>query len=110
VSRDAQVGEALAARLVRAGFAVKSAASADEARTRVRRWEPDVVVAEHATQDALADDLVRLLARRCETPPVVVTIRPAPERCITVVQLRPSGDEIGDAIRALVAPTGVLAG
>jgi hypothetical protein len=116
VSENDDAREAVAERLMGAGFVVQCAGGAQAATGVVQTWAPDVVVVEHAVRHPLGEAVVGIVAEADSgRRPIVVSIGPsvdppnepdgraAASRCFTVVQARPSGDEIADAVRALVS-------
>jgi hypothetical protein len=99
----------LVERLIAAGFVVEWVTTAEEARTRVRRCDPDVVViVEQHAGDGLTSAVAAVGAGEAiQHPRVVVTIdgsmggSPAGRR-ITVIQWRDTGREFSDVVRSIM--------
>jgi PleD family two-component response regulator len=93
--------------LVAAGFFVEWASNAQEAHARAERCDPDVVVVEHSANDALSREVVTGLAAANAMQRTLIVgvdrsaVGTSSERCVTVVQLRESDQDIGDVIGAI---------
>jgi CheY-like chemotaxis protein len=107
VSDSEKVRRVLVERLSAAGFYVEWASDGDGARVRAGRSEPDVVVVEHSSNDALKGEVVGALAAR-DAPhrTIDVTVdrfpgRPSSERRVTIVQLRHAGEPAAAVVAAV---------
>jgi hypothetical protein len=109
VSEDQCARRLLVEELIAARFFVEWATTAEEARAKASRAAPDVIVVEYTRADTLEGNLIADLAAdsAAERAPMVITVYRSgavpPERVgVTLIQRNNSGQDVADAVRAIV--------
>jgi hypothetical protein len=112
ISESEESRRFLVKQLGSAGFFVEWSGNALEGPAKAARLDPDVVVIEHAASDPWGREMAASVnTGHAMRRALVVTIEHSPaaastERCVTVIQRRESGPEIGSAVGAVVDAIG----